>query len=202
MSQNSSRRHFLAALGGGATALWFADHLGALEAAASHAEHMEGQTGQRSFEFFTLADARIAEAIGARIFPNDDGTAGAREAGAVYFMDHVAARFLPERRRTIIRDGLATLQKDVAANHPGARDFAALTNDQQDTLLRARETTPFFELMRALTLGGVLSSPKLGGNRKFVGWKLVGHDPSPTYQPPFGYYDRPDVGRQMLGDDA
>ena len=134
---DNSRRHFLAALGGGATALWFADHLGALEAAASHAEHMQGQTGQRRFEFFTPADARIAEAIGARIFPSDDGTAGAREAGAVYFMDHVAARFMPERRRTIIRDGLATLQKDVATDHPSARDFAALTNDQQDALLRA-----------------------------------------------------------------
>ena len=101
-----------------------------------------------------------------------------------------------------MREGLATLGKDTAAKYPSARDFASLTSEQQDALLRERETTKFFDIMRTLTLGGVFSSPKFGGNRNYVGWKLVKHDPSPTYQPPFGYYDRPSVRRKLLGDDS
>lgn len=204
MSHESSRRTFLAALGGGAAALWFADHLGAVEDAARHADHaMDGERdAQRGFEFFTPAEARTVEAVAGRIIPNDDGTPGAREAGAVFFIDRVAARYLRDDVAPLLRDGLATLAKDVATKHPGARDFASLTKEQQDALLRERETTPFFEAMRTGTLAGVLSSPKYGGNRNYVGWKMVGHDPSPTYQPPFGYYDRPSVRRQMLGDDA
>jgi gluconate 2-dehydrogenase gamma chain len=127
---------------------------------------------------------------------------GAREAGALYFMDRIAARHLPADVRQQLREGLNTLARDTVARHAGARDFAALTREQQDALLRERETTPFFELMRTMTLGGVLSSPKYGGNRNYVGWKLVGHDPSPTYQPPFGYYDRPDVRRRMTSDET
>lgn len=200
--EHSSRRRFLAALGGGATALWFADHLGAVEDAARHAEHsMEGD-GQRTLTFFTPAEARTAEAIGARIIPSDDGSPGAREAGALYFMDRVMARHMPAELRPVVREGLATLSKDTAAKYPTARDFASLTSEQQDALLRERETTEFFNIMRTLTLGGVFSSPKFGGNRNYVGWKLVKHDPSPTYQPPFGYYDRPSVRRQLLGDDS
>jgi gluconate 2-dehydrogenase subunit 3-like protein len=108
---------------------------------------------------------------------------------------------LPADFKQVIRDGLAALAKDTTAKHGATRSFASLTAEQQDALLRERETTQFFDLMRTLTLGGVLSSGKFGGNRNYVGWKLVGHDPSPTYKSPFGYYDRPSV-RRMSGEDA
>ncbi|MGH7711183.1 MAG: gluconate 2-dehydrogenase subunit 3 family protein, partial [Gemmatimonadaceae bacterium] len=159
MEQDSSRRRFLAALGGGAAALWFVDRFDAIEDAAAHAEHatQAASTTQRRFEYFTAAEARVADAIGARIMPSDDGTPGAREAGAVYFMDRIAARHMPDDMKTSLREGLATLAKDTAAKHAGARDFAALTSEQQDTLLRERQETPFFNIMRTLTLGGVLS---------------------------------------------
>lgn len=197
MEHDSSRRRFLAELGSGATALWFADNFTVLGDLAGHADH--ATTQPRRVEFFTAAEVRAADAIAARIIPNDDGTPGAHEADAVYFMDRVLARHAPAEMRTSFREGLAKLESDVAAKHAGARDFVSLTKDQQDTLLRERETTAFFELARTLTLAGVLSSPKYGGNRNYVGWKLVGHDPAPTAQPPFGYYDRPSVRRQLLG---
>lgn len=193
------RRRFLAALGGGATALWLGDHLIAVDDAAAHAGAHAQSPQPRRFEFFTAAEARTAEAVAGRIFPSDDGTPGAREAGAVYFMDRVLARHLPAARQSDVRDGLAVLARDVATRHPEARDFAALTSEQQDVLLREREKTGLFDAMRSLTLAGVLSSPKYGGNRNYVGWKLVGHDPSPVFQPPFGYYDRPSVRRRLLG---
>ncbi len=194
MHHHTSRRRFLAALGTGATALWFVDHLDAVEEATAHAA---SESGQRRLEFFTPAEARDAEAIAARIIPNDDGTPGAREAGVLGFMDRVVARHMPAEMRPVLRDGLAALANDVVAKHPGGRGFAGLTNEQQDALLRERETTPFFDIVRTLTLGGFLSSQKYGGNRNYVGWKLVGHDPSPTYQTPYGYYDRPAVLKRL-----
>jgi gluconate 2-dehydrogenase gamma chain len=200
MEYDSSRRRFLAVLGSGATALWFADNLSTLGDVARHTDHGMAQPAQRRLEFFSAAEARVVDAIASRILPSDDGTPGAHEAGALYFIDRVSARHLPAEMRMQLRDGLATLQKDVASRHANARDFAALTKEQQDAVLRERETSPFFELARTLTLAGVLSSPKFGGNRNYVGWKLVGHDPSPTSQPPFGYYDRPAIRRQLLGD--
>jgi len=200
MRHDSSRRRFLAALGSGATALWFADNISALGDVARHTDHAMSQPAKRKLEFFSASDARVVDAIASRILPSDDGTPGAHEAGALYFIDRVSARYMPAEVRARLRDGLATLQKDVAVRHANARDFASLTKEQQDALLRERETTPFFELARTLTLAGVLSSPKHGGNRNYVGWKLVGHDPSPTYQPPYGYYDRPAIRRQLLGD--
>jgi len=200
MTHDSSRRRFLAALGTGATALWFADNFAVLGDVAGHGDHGAAQPAQRRLEFFSASEARVVDAIASRIIPSDDGTPGAHEAGAVYFIDRVSARYMPAEMRERMRGGLATLQKDVAARHANARDFASLTKEQQDALLRDREQTPFFELARTLTLAGVLSSPKHGGNRNYIGWKLVGHDPSPTYQPPFGYYDRPAIRRQLLGD--
>lgn len=197
MHHYTSRRRFLAALGTGATALWFVDHLALVQEAAAHAEHAGNDRGQRRLEFFTPAEARDAEAIAARVIPNDDGTPGAREAGVLGFMDRVAARHLPAEMRPVLREGLAALARDATTRHSGARDFASLTSPQQDALLRERETTPFFDIIRTLTLGGFLSSQKYGGNRNYVGWKLVGHDPSPTYQTPYGYYDRPAVLKRL-----
>jgi hypothetical protein len=43
---------------------------------------------------------------------------------------------------------------------------------------------------------GFLADPARGGNRGAVGWKVIGFDDSPTFAPPFGYYDRDYPGWQ------
>jgi hypothetical protein len=42
---------------------------------------------------------------------------------------------------------------------------------------------------RMLTVMGVFSDPRHGGNRDHVGARIHGIDHRPAYQPPFGWYD-------------
>jgi Gluconate 2-dehydrogenase subunit 3 len=49
--------------------------------------------------------------------------------------------------------------------------------------------TPFFETTRFLTVLGLFSSPKYGGNYQGSGWKLMGFVDQHAFAPPFGYYD-------------
>lgn len=72
---------------------------------------------------------------------------------------------------------------------PGSASIASLSSDRRIQLIRAIETTEFFELLRTHTLYGFLGNPSYGGNRDRVGWKLIGFEDRMAYQPPFGYYD-------------
>ena len=61
---------------------------------------------------------------------------------------------------------------------------------QQDAYLEANQESPFFGMVRMLTLCGFFGMSKYGGNTNGIGWKLVGMDPRVhTYESPFGYYD-------------
>jgi gluconate 2-dehydrogenase gamma chain len=84
---------------------------------------------------------------------------------------------------------MAGIQQKRREMFPGSASVIALTSDQQIELIRAIETTDFFELLRTHTMYGFLGNPSYGGNRDRVGWKLIGFDDRMAYQPPFGYYD-------------
>jgi hypothetical protein len=66
--------------------------------------------------------------------------------------------------------------------------------DQQIAYLKTVDRTAFFETMRTLTLLGMFSSPKYGGNFGGAGWKLMGFEDRHAFTPPFGYYDREYTG--------
>jgi gluconate 2-dehydrogenase gamma chain len=186
-NEDVTRRTFVGAMSARLGAAWLAVHL-----------PVDEQGPQ--FRFFSVEQARVIEAMTARIFPTDS-TPGAREAGVVFFIDVLLAGEEKESQ-PLYRDGLATLARDVKAKHPRARDFAALSAADQDALLVARETTPFFETVTEHTLYGMFTLPKYGGNKNWVGWKLIGQSLEMRHQPPHGYYDRPDVLRRLTrGDD-
>ena len=138
--------------------------------------------------FSTLEADEAAEfqAIAARIIPSDD-TPGANEAGVIYFIDRVLGA---ERSEMLagLREGLAALQQQAAAENNGAL-FSALSGPQQDAQLRAIEDTTFFNNIRYLTIAGMFALPALGGNRDRVGWELLGFEDRHVWMPPFGYYD-------------
>jgi hypothetical protein len=138
--------------------------------------------------FLTAAEAADVEAVAAQIIPTDD-TPGAREAGVIHFIDRVLATFLA-RLAPDYRTQLAEFQAACHAKHPEAASFAALPSDQQIAFLKTVDHTPFFETTRMLTLFGMFTDPKYGGNRDGVGWKLIGFEDRHMFQPPFGYYDR------------
>lgn len=170
---------------------WVAGLLGAasaaeLDAAWQHA-HTAAATGGTKLEYFTPLEAADVEALAAQIIPTDE-TPGAREAGAVYFIDRALATW-DRDKRDAYRTGLADLTARRRAAHPASSSLAGLPPEQLAALLRAIETTPFFELLRTHTILGFCGPPSYGGNRGNVGWTHLGVEDKMIFEPPFGYYD-------------
>lgn len=184
---DTSRRHFLRAAGGTLGAAWIGAHWPEFVAAAEHAHAMADGSTDRSLRLLSAGQARDVEAIAAQIVPSGD-TPGAREAGVVYFIDHVytgpyagaAAEFVA---------GLSAFQAEFARQHPAGGQFADLDAANQHSHLRSVEQTPFFGQMKFLTVLGLLALPSYGGNRDKVGWRLVGFVDRHAWEPPFGHYD-------------
>jgi len=188
-----SRRELLQTLG----AVW----LGAALACRREADEGGPLGGRdepgRKLASLTRAQARELEAIAARIIPTDE-TPGAREAGVIWFIDQSLAGFAKDQREPML-EGLKQLARDVRSAHPGQSRFSALPPADQDALLTRIQESDFFQSMRLATLAGLLALPKYGGNLDFVGWDLVGQENVHEFTPPFGWYDRPENQRALLG---
>jgi gluconate 2-dehydrogenase gamma chain len=197
MSDSLSRRDFVATVGSLGAVWLFADATKRSEAIA-HAAHQVTQA-QPTLSVFTREQAAEIEAIASRIIPTDD-TPGAREAGVVYFIDRGLSSWAKDQVPAF-NEGLTRLSRDVGAKFRGQTKLSALTPSQQDEVLKSIERTPFFGLMRFATIAGMFSLPTLGGNRDFVGWKLVGHEGAMEFRAPFGWYDQPANRRALLGGD-
>jgi len=186
-SADLSRRSLLQAIA--ATIASAATPLGWTEVAQAIDAHTAPMTSaDEKLVFFTASDAADVEAVAAQIVPTDDSP-GAREAGAVHFIDRALATFFSQLGSDY-RSQLATFQVACRRQHPEAVSFASLSSAQQVEYLKALDQTPFFNTTRLLTLLGMFSLPSYGGNRGGVGWKLIGFEDAHVFQPPFGYYDR------------
>lgn len=169
-----------------AGAAWAAADLGQVEEALAWAGEQAHSRAPRQAGALTKAQADIVEAMTARILPAVDGRPGAREAGAIHFIDRALATFNAAQKPLYV-EGVADLMSRAAKK--GSASFAALTPAQQDELLREIEQTPFFQTVRFDTLIGTFALPTWGGNRDFAGWRLLGVEHQPFFQAPFGYYD-------------
>lgn len=182
--ENTARRSFLKISGAAVGGSWIVLSLPALLAAGAQAQSAQAEAGP--FSVLSPEEASDFAAMAARIVPTDD-TPGATEAGVIYFMDNVlggvSAQSLPA-----LRQGLSDLREAASARF-GTRMFSSLPADQQDTLMKGIENSSFFQTVRYLTVAGMFSHPRHGGNANRVGWKLLGFDDRHAWQPPFGYYD-------------
>jgi gluconate 2-dehydrogenase gamma chain len=144
----------------------------------------------------TQEQAATLDAMSARILPAVDGRAGAHEAGVVYFIDRSLATFNASQK-TFYADGVTDLNRRAAEKGQAATaaGFATLTSAQQDAVLHDIEETPFFQAVRFDTIVGTFGLPTLGGNRDYVGWRMLGLEHQPAFQAPFGFYDA-DVNRK------
>ena len=184
---NHSRRSFLLSTGGLLTSAWLGTHWSAIAAAAHHAEEMAAAPTPVGFQFFSPSEAADVGAIAAQIVPSG-ATPGAREAHAVYFADRALSTFFAGWASDY-RAGLTEFQSKFHAANPAAASFAAASSDEQIAFLKTVDHTPFFETERMLTLLGMFTSPKYGGNYQGSGWKLMGFEDQHIFAPPFGYYD-------------
>jgi gluconate 2-dehydrogenase gamma chain len=187
-STNLSRRSLLQAIAAtittAATPFGWADVAHAMDQAQAGAH----AAGGARLAFLSAAEAVDVEAVAAQIVPSDD-LPGAREAGAVRFIDRALATFFSQIAGDY-RAQLAGFQATYRERHPGAVSFTALTSEQQIALLTRVEQSPFLTTTRLLTLLGMFSLPEYGGNRDGVGWKLLGFEDAHVFRPPFGHYDR------------
>lgn len=186
--QDVSRRSFLTSGTGLFTSAWIVANWPGISAAAHHADEAASAGGPLAFKFFTAAEGKEVEAIGAQIVPSGK-TPGAREAHAVYFIDHTLADFFKGMAQDF-RHGLEDFQSKFRAANPKLASFSAASSDQQIEFLKTVDRTPFFETVRMLTILGMFSSPKYGGNFQGLGWKTLGFVDQHAFAPPFGYYDR------------
>jgi gluconate 2-dehydrogenase gamma chain len=182
-----SRRSFLANSLGSAGSAWLIANLPAIRAAAQHAHAARQTLPPARFEFFSPAQAASIEAITAQIIPTDD-TAGARDAGVVYFIDRVLTTFDKDKQQAYVK-GLANLSARIKKAF-GKTEFAELSSAEQVKALKSIERTGFFQIVREHTIVGFLADPSYGGNRDMSGWKAIGFEDSFVYKPPFGFYDR------------
>jgi hypothetical protein len=182
----NSRRSFLLSSGGWLTGAWIASQWPAIAAAAHHAEAMPADLSPTHFQLLTTTDAADVEAICAQIVPSG-ATPGAREAHAVYFVDKSLSTYFASMAPDY-RLGLTEFQTKFRAVDP-VKAFAAVDAGSQEAFLKTADRTPFFETTRFLTVLGMFSSPKYGGNYQGSGWKLMGFVDQHAFAPPFGYYD-------------
>lgn len=192
------RRHFLQQLGKVAGAAWLNAQLPYIAAAAQHAHEAVQAGNPPHFEVFTPAEAIEVTAIAARIIPTDEQP-GATEAGVVYFIDRALKTFASEDL-PIYKTGLIEMNRDTSKLFPEVKLFSAATLEQQDGVLAeiSKDQNDFFQVILGHTMMGFLADPEAGGNRNYVGWKVIGRDPAHTFSPPFGYYDKNYPGWQPV----
>jgi gluconate 2-dehydrogenase gamma chain len=139
----------------------------------------------RNWRFFTDAEATVVDAIVEQIIPADQD-AGARQASVVTYIDRQLAGVFRRHQETY-RKGIAGVQEtsDIMFD----RNFESLEWAQQTEVLRSLEggeapgtiweTEParsFFELIRDHSMQGFYGSPRHGGNRGFVSFRMIGMD--------------------------
>ena len=195
----ATRREFLAGATGTLGATLVAAHWPGIVSAHSHAAEMVASPQPTTPEFLSAAEAHVVDAIAAQIIPTDN-TPGAREAGAVDFIDRSLRTWFAHGADDF-RTRLKDFNARFAATHSGG-NFAAADNQTQISFLEQVDKSPFFGTVRLLTLLGMLALPSYGGNRDGIGWRLLGFEDTHAFSPPFGHYDRDYPGFQVPEDGA
>lgn len=176
-----ARRAFLSQLSGTAGVGWLATQWPLFLAAAEAAS--EQQARGEGFAALGPELAAALDAVTAQIIPSGE-TPGAREAGAIWFIDALVA--------TSWGWAMPMLEAGVEELNRGSGpelNFADLPFDEQTAVLAEMESGQFFSILRMLTIAGTFALPALGGNRDKLGWQMIGFENRHVWLPPFGYYD-------------
>ncbi len=198
MTPEWSRREFLA--GSGTLAAGSAARIGLPAILSVSGVACTARDDGAAFEVLAPAEAREFEAIAARILPTTD-TPGAREAGVIWFMDKSFGSIMQDSL-AFAQSGLDEFQAGIGDVYAGASRFSDLDEPDQDRWLATQEQTPFFGLVRFMTLAGFFGMSAHGGNRDNLGWKLLGFgtEHHQAWHPPFGHYDAEYMRSEANGD--
>jgi len=132
----------------------------------------------------TMEETEILDAMIGRLIPNDEHGPGAREAGALDYIDRELGGALASSRDAY-RAGLLALDR-YSQYTRGAR-FLELNDEDMDSVLFDLQTGGatgagagflgssggFFNMVRGHTWQATFGDPVYGGNRDFIGWDLI-----------------------------
>ncbi|HMG84671.1 MAG TPA: gluconate 2-dehydrogenase subunit 3 family protein [Terracidiphilus sp.] len=125
-----------------------------------------------AWDFLSDSHARILGALCDQIIPADDFPS-ASQAGVVTYIDRQLARHY-RRHQDAYRVGLAQVDAMSRDRFDHAFADAAPVQQLQIALALEKENRTFFELVRQHTMEGYYGSPRHGGNRDAVSWRMLG----------------------------
>ena len=134
-------------------------------------------TKSSTWELLSDAEARTLAALCDQIIPADDFPS-ASQAGVVTYIDRQLGRHY-RRHQAVYRGGLEATE---AASHKRfGTAFADAAPEQrlQIAIALEKENHAFFDLVRQHTMEGYYGSPRHGGNRDAVSWRMLGLDEPP-----------------------
>ena len=156
-----------------------------------------GRTTKSHLRFFTEKEASLIDAITEQIIPTDEWP-GAKDAGVINYIDkQLLGPYL--RHQVKYRSGLAAVQ--ASCNQLYGNKFESLSWDDQTEFLKKMEAgkladleigdkpnspenkiwkeisdKTFFGLIRDHSMQGFYGSPRHGGNKNYVSYKMIGLD--------------------------
>ena len=130
-----------------------------------------------SYGFLNEHHAATLGAICDQIIPADDFPS-ATQAGVLTYIDLQLVGHYHRHQKTYV-EGL-TWATELSRSRLGV-DLASASPQQQFQIVSAieMEDKPFFDLVRAHTMQGYYGTPRHGGNRDAVSWRMLGLDEPP-----------------------
>jgi gluconate 2-dehydrogenase gamma chain len=131
-----------------------------------------------SYGVFTESEAATLTVVCDQIIPADDFPS-ASQAGVLTYIDHqLMGPYCRHQRAYSSGLKLANL---LARTRFGI-DLAAASPPKQFEIVTAleRENKQFFDLVRNHTMQGYYGSPRHGGNRDAISWRMLGLDEPPV----------------------
>lgn len=149
-----------------------------LGGAAAGAAMMSGCFGHGShWDVLSDSEAQTLAALCDQIVPADDFSS-ASQAGVVTFIDRQLARAY-RRHRKAYREGLAGAEQLARQRFGVALHEATPAQQLQIAVALEKQEPAFFNLLRSHTMQGYYGSPRHGGNRDAVSWRMLGLDEPP-----------------------
>ena len=196
MREEITRRGFLKAVASSAALLALK---GVEEGSGLTTQAIGAETPSSGHKFFNEHQWATMEALTAQVIPTDKDP-GAKEAGVVNYIDIALATVYASQQEMYVL-GIKGVDQSAKAMFKKDR-FIDLKPEEQIQLLKAmeRDEAPgeiwkelpassfFYDCLLTHTYEGFYGDPAYGGNKNYLGWKLVGF-PGPSqprgYFPPF-----------------
>lgn len=131
----------------------------------------------RDWEFLSDAQARGLSALCDQIIPADDFPS-ASQAGVVSYIDRQLGRHY-RKHQSAYREGLNAIDEMSSKRFGVACADATADQRLQIAIAIEKDKRDFFELVRQHTMEGYYGSPRHGGNRDAVSWRMLGLDEPP-----------------------